>query len=362
MKNPLCSIIGCGRIAFLLENDRLRRKPCTHFGGALSAGLKISSACDTNTERLELFKKSSGIDEASCFTDYRALLKHATPDIAIISTWTDTHSMIASDAISSGVRIVVLEKPVSHALAEAEKLIKKARDHGSVVIVNHERRFDSRYRKVRDMLEQNLIGRIISVNARMHTGRYRGNSSVAEGGGPLLHDGTHLVDILRFFFGDIESATGTFSRIDRSSGYEDSATAWLKTTSGIDIFLEAGGGRKYFLFELEIWGTEGKIIIGNGVNRLFRFKKSSMYSGFNDLAEVRFPAVKPNNCFTELYRNARSIFSGKQAECDSTLNDGYRSLEVIHGIYHSAHTGRSVRFPVSSASINIKKIFGLDQR
>ena len=362
MNKPLCSIIGCGRIAFLLEQDRLRRKPCTHFGGALSAGLKITSACDTSPERLDIFRKASGIDEDSCFTDYRELLRISRPDIAIISTWTDTHTKIACDSIESGVRLIVLEKPVSHSLTEAEKLIKKAREHGSTVIVNHERRFDSRYRKVRSMIVQGLIGRIISVNARMHTGRYRGSSSQLEGGGPLLHDGTHLVDILRYFFGDIESATGAFSRIERQKGYEDTAAAWLKTVSGIDIFLEAGGGRKYFLFELEIWGTEGKIIIGNGVNRLFRFRKSSMYSGFNDLCEVKFPAVKPNNCFTELYRNVRQVYNAKQETCDSTLTDGYRSLEVIHGIYYSSYTGKPVKFPLKPGSINIKKIFGLDQR
>ncbi|HPS57483.1 MAG TPA: Gfo/Idh/MocA family oxidoreductase [Spirochaetota bacterium] len=362
MKTPLCSIIGCGRIAFLLEQDLLRRKPCTHFGGALSAGLKITSACDTNPERLALFRIASGIDSDSCFTDYRSLLNSSKPDIAIISTWTDTHSKIAADAIESGVKLIVLEKPVSHSLAEAERLIRKAREHGSTVIVNHERRFDSRYRKVRSMIGQGVIGRVISVNARMHTGRYGGSSSILEGGGPLLHDGTHLVDILRFFFGDIDNATGSFSRIERQNGYEDSATAWLKTVSGIDIFLEAGGGRKYFLFELEIWGTEGKIIIGNGCNRLFKYKKSSMYSGFNDLCEVKFPPVKLNNCFTELYRNVRRIYNGKQAACDSTLTDGYRSLEVIHGIYHSSYTGKKVKFPVSPGSINIKKIFSLGQR
>lgn len=360
MKKPECSLIGCGRIAFLLENDPLRRKPCTHFGGALAAGLQITSACDTSSERLALFREASGVDEDSCFTDYRNLLHSRKPDIAIISTWTDTHSEIAADAIKSGVKLVVLEKPVSHSLARAEELIRKASEHGAAVIVNHERRFDSRYRKVRSMIEQGVIGRILSVNARMHTGRYRGGSSIREGGGPLLHDGTHLVDILRFFLGDIESATGSFSRIERQKGYEDSARAWLKTVSGIDIFLEAGGGRKYFLFELEIWGTEGKIIIGNGVNRLFRFKKSSMYSGFNDLCEVKFPAVKPDNCFTELYRNVRQIYSGKQVTCDSTLADGYRSLEVIHGIYHSSYTGKTVKFPVKPGSINLKKIFALD--
>lgn len=362
MKKPECSLIGCGRIAFLLEQDPLRRKPCTHFGGASAAGLRITSACDTNPERLSLFRETSGMSENCCFSDYRRLLEEKKPAIVIITTRTDSHSSIALDAVKSGAKIVVLEKPVSHSLPETAKLMNEAERHGTAVLVNHERRFDSRYRRVKTLIEKGEIGMIVNVNARIHTGRYRGTSNIMEGGGPLLHDGTHLVDILRFFFGGMESANGIFRRIDRKKGYEDSATAWLKTSSGIDIFLEAGGGRKYFLFELEIWGTEGKIIIGNGYNRLFKNRKSAMYSGFNDLAETDFPAVKPNNCFEELYRTVKGIYSGKITGYDSTLEDGYRALEIIHGIYLSSHTGKEVKFPLKPGSVNLVKIFGLDQR
>ncbi|HNW28934.1 MAG TPA: gfo/Idh/MocA family oxidoreductase, partial [Spirochaetota bacterium] len=55
------ALIGCGRIGHLLELDPLRNKPCTHFGGALSAGLAITHACDINRERLERFGKTAGI-------------------------------------------------------------------------------------------------------------------------------------------------------------------------------------------------------------------------------------------------------------------------------------------------------------
>lgn len=361
MKKPECCLIGCGRIAFLLENDKLRKKPCTHFGGAASAGLEITGASDISEERLGSFIKASGIDRESCYTDYRNLLRERKPEIAIISTWTESHAEIAVDAIKNGAEIVILEKPVSYSLRESIKIIRTAERYGAVVIVNHERRFDNRYRKVKSLIESGEIGRIISANARIHTGRYRGNSRVTEGGGPLLHDGTHLVDIIRFFFGEIESVTGDFQRIDRQRGFEDCATAWLRTVSGTDIFLEAGGGRKYFLFEIEIWGSDGKIIIGNGCNRLYKYKKSSMYTGFNDLCETTFPPVKPNNCFEELYSTVMKIYNGKKSSCDSTLIDGHKALETIHGVYYSSFSGnKQVRFPLKPGSINLEKIFTLN--
>lgn len=55
-----------------------------------------------------------------------------------------------------------------------------------------------------------------------------------------MHDGTHIIDIIRSFIGNITELTGNFERTTRDTGYEDRATAWLKSENGIDIFLEAG--------------------------------------------------------------------------------------------------------------------------
>ncbi len=354
------ALIGCGRIGFLLENDKLRNKPCTHFGGASSIGMKITSACDINTDRLKEFGRIADIPDDSLFTDYKKLLKTKNPQMAIITTWTDTHAEIALDAIRNGAKIIVLEKPAASSLNLIKKIITEAEKNKCRIIVNHERRFDSRYNKVKDMIKEGVIGEIKTVNARMLTGSYRGKSHIEEGGGPLLHDGTHLVDIIRFFFGEIITVQGEFTRFSRSSGFEDSSSAWMQNESGINIFLEAGGGRKYFQFELEIWGTEGKIVIGNGCNKLFLKKKSVLYTGFNDISETKFPAIKHKNCFTELYKSASSMLKGKDVQEISGIDDGYKALEIIHAIYYSSHLGRKkVELPLKRGVVNLKKIFNL---
>lgn len=356
------SLIGCGRIGFILENDKLRNKPCTHFGGASAAGLKFTSACDLNTDRLKEFGRTALIPEESLFTDYKKLLKSRKPRLAVIATWTDTHALIALEAIRQGVEVLIIEKPAAASLLQIKKIKDEADESGCRIIINHERRFDGRYSKVKDMIAGGIIGEIKTVNARMLTGSYRGKSFLEEGGGPLLHDGTHLVDIIRFFFGEISTVQGEFSRFTRSSGYEDSSSAWLQSQSGINIFLEAGGGRKYFQFELEIWGTEGKIVIGNGCNKLFIKKKSRLYTGFNDISEVKFPAYKEKNCFTGLYRSASDILKGKNTPDISGITDGYKALEIIHAVYCSSHMGRKlIKLPLKPGSVNLKKIFNLPE-
>ena len=354
------SLIGCGRIGFLLEQDPLRKKPCTHYGGLRAAGLKVNFAVDQDANRLDAFIKTAGINETHAFLKHTALFERHVPEIAVISTWTPSHNEIAMDAAKNGVNCIVLEKPVSHSLQETKKLLTLCEETGTSIIVNHERRFDSRYRKVKELIESGKIGELRSVHGKMLTGGYRGTSMPSEGGGPLLHDGTHLIDICRFFFGDVRSVEGEFQRFGRKRGYEDRATAWLKTESGVDIFLEAGGAHKYFLFELEIYGTEGKILIGNGYEKLYASTKSKLYSNFRDLAEVPFPKYKNDNCFINVYKEAINILNGTQNVVTSSLLDGYKALEIVHSIYYSAtHNRRNIKLPMNPSKINLKKIFKL---
>jgi hypothetical protein len=134
----------------------------------------------------------------------------------------------------------------------------------------------------------------------------------------------------------------------------------MQCENGINIFLAAGGERKYFMFELEIWGAEGKIEIGNGFNRLYLRKKSRLYTGFNDLCEIKFPVIKKRNCFTELYRSVSSMLKGKSVPDISGINDGYKSLEIIHAVYYSSYSGgKKITLPVEPEKINLKKIFNL---
>jgi len=360
MNRAEISLIGCGRIGYLLEKDSLRNKPCTHFGGAVSAKLKFTSACDLNIDRAKDFGKTAGIPDDSLFTDYKSLLKIKRPKMVTISTWTDSHAEISLEAIHHGAKIIILEKPAAASLSLINKIRAEADKQGCRIIVNHERRFDGRYNKVKEMIKSGIIGDIKTVNARMLTGPYRGKSLLAEGGGPLLHDGTHLVDIIRFFFGDIVSVQGEFSRFSRSAGFEDSASAWLQSIDGINIFIEAGGGRKYFQFELEIWGTDGKILIGNGYNKLFQKMKSTLYTGFNDITETEFPSFKQKNCFTELYKSASLILKGKETAEISGIDDGYKALEIIHAVYLSSYHGRKkIQLPVNPGSVKLRKIFNL---
>ncbi|MBN1532200.1 MAG: Gfo/Idh/MocA family oxidoreductase [Spirochaetes bacterium] len=357
------ALIGCGRIGFMLESDPLRYSPCTHYGGMIAAGIAVTHACDINQKRLDAFSRVAGIPKERCYTSSDELLQRVQPDLAIIATWTESHDLIAAEAARRGARVIVLEKPIAPSLRKARAILDTCKASRTALIINHERRYDSRYRALKRSIGTGKIGVVRSVHASILTGGYRGVSSLDEGGGPLLHDGTHLVDILRYLFGDFSSVQGEFTRDARSAGYEDGAAAWCRMEGGINVFLEAGGGMRYFVFELEISGTEGKLVIGNGYERLFVRKRSRLYSGFHDLAERRFATGRRNNCFTELYREVKSLMYRRGTAITSSGIDGYRALEAVHAIYLSSSRGAArVSIPVPPDDIDLNEIFLLDQR
>lgn len=360
MKKFTTALIGCGRIGFLLENDPLRYKPCTHYGGARAAGIRIDYACDINPDRLIKFSSIAKIPEKNTFSDYHKLMEKVKPDLVIIATWTASHVDIALCAVTNGSRVIICEKPIAANLTDAKKLIDACKSKGTKLIINHERRYESRYRTVKKILSKKEIGDVITVYGSVLSGGYQGKSSIEEGGGPLLHDGTHMIDIIRFFFGEIKSVSGEFQRYGRKKGYEDRALAWLKSSKKIDIILETGGKRDYFAFDLQISGTKGKITIGNGYEKIYKTRKSQFYTGFKDLKEQSFPLSGGINCFKQLYKETQSLLQGKSASITSGGIDGYKSLEIIYAIYLSSFfNGKKVELPLKPDTLDTREIFNI---
>lgn len=354
------ALIGCGRIGFLLESDPLRNKPCTHWGGARAAGIRITHACDSNPERLRAFGAMSGLAAGALYEDYRRLLLQERPALVIIATWTESHARIAIEAARSGARAIVLEKPMAHDLTAARRIIDTCRQTGTALLVNHERRYDGRYRTLKRIVTEGRLGVVQSLHGRVLTGPYRGPDDPGEGGGPLLHDGTHLIDMIRYLCGDIRVVTGECRRDSRPRGYEDRALAWLKVGNDIDCFIEAGGSRRYFQFELELSGSEGAAVIGNGYEALYRSRSSRLYTGFRDLAPVPFPKPSAGNCFTRLYREAAAAARGRVTAVTSSGHDGYAALEAVHAVYYSwSRGGKPVTLPLAPERVHIRKIFSL---
>ncbi len=316
-------VIGTGRIAFLLKNDHLRIKPCTHAGAIIkNKKLTITSACDIDTKRLILFSKKYKIKNT--YTNYIEMLHKEKLDVVVISTWSDSHKPIIIEAAKTDVKIIVCEKPLSFNSKDCKQITKICKKYDTHLIINHERRWDPMYKKLKKMLNNEKIGKIRTVTANILTNLSFNKKSFLIDKSSLLHDGTHLIDLALFLFGDIKSVKGIIPKKRKDTVY-----GCIEFKNNIYLFLEAGGDREYFNFEFDIQGTNGRIKIGNEYKELWIKEESKRYLHFYELEKKPFPKIPVGNQFIEEYKEVVDLLEGKIKKSTSSGEDSYKILKII---------------------------------
>src|SRR3989338_5412049 len=117
------------------------------------------------------------------------MLQREKLDILSICTWPDSHLEIAEEAVKHGVKAIYCEKPITNNLRKADVLVEVCEKNRVILAVNHLRRWDEFHRKVREFIQQGKLGKIQTVNVYYTAG--------------ISNTGTHILDLLRYFFGEV---------------------------------------------------------------------------------------------------------------------------------------------------------------
>lgn len=355
MKNNYTAcIIGVGRIGFTLGFDKKREQPASHTMALLqNRNIKIVAGCDTDFERLTkwkefvdtrqnqfFFKQKNKVkifSSKSYLNDIDGIFETCSPDIVIISVNEDSHLQVALKVISKKPQLIILEKPVALNSVDANKIKNQAKKCNVPILVNHERRFANDYKIARNYINQ--IGEIQKINANLFSGmRLYDASKESCGGYSLLHDGTHLVDIVLYFLeskGQSTLKNPIITGIVKDKNNKKiirSMTANYTTKVVPDIAITMSGKSRFFGFEVEIIGTEGRIKIGNGYAEFYKREESDLYTGFYSLKldnSIKIP--KKTGYFSLMIKNAVDYLDGKE-ELKSTLQTGINALQVLEEI------------------------------
>mgnify|MGYP006179026695 CR=1 FL=1 len=226
MKIFKTGIIGCGRIGSQLEEDPLRGKPCTHTGGfSALPNIKIVAGCDIDRNRLKKFGQKWKVKKL--YTDYHDMLRDNALDILCIATWTNQHATMALDGVRAGVKGIFCEKPIDVDIKLARKLVRTCKQKNISLLINHERRWDAYYQKAHKLIQAGKIGEIRTIIGNALSWK-PGTLPVSQyGGGPLFHDGTHLIDLLLYFGGPIKWVSGHETRSKGKRYIEETACAMI---------------------------------------------------------------------------------------------------------------------------------------
>jgi predicted dehydrogenase len=336
-------LVGLGRIASSLETDPYRWKPCTHAGVLFDRWGKqifsLEAIYDKNTAKFDDFSQQWDFREKPVTLNKKEYdsVSNLDLDFAIVATTSASHYEVASHLLHSGIRNLLIEKPVALNSSDAKDLLKLAKKNKAKIWINHERRYHSRYQYVRKALQEGIYGLVQSVRANVFTSaKNPGLAFSKHGGGPLLHDGTHAIDLLFWLFGKLNLRYANVSR-PSSKTVEDRATAWLKSESGLEVFLDVSGGRDYFQFEIDIFTTKARLILSNDGFELFESAPSKLYKGFKSLQKTEFPKlpkIERSNAFLGIYQEIAKNIHEKSDYQEGTLKDNIDILECIESIYH----------------------------
>ena len=321
MKQVRCALVGLGRIAVTLEDDPLREKPASHWGAiSFNRQAVLCGAVEPEKDRVEDFLKR----EPACpvFDDLETMIEKTRPDIVHIASDTETHMPLLSTALERKVPVIVCEKPLANSLDEAEAVLPLIEGSDSTVLINHERRFSRDYREVRGLIREKAFGELLSINARLYMGKTRPVSGI------LYHDGTHMLDILRFLCdGDLE--------ILHSSGrpHEKGGPLIVFARSGkTDVILDISGGRDHLVFEMDLSFERGRIRVGNGVYELWSSEESPYYSGFRSLQCSTSGWNGRTAYFSAMMNHALELYQNPGRMSESSFRDGLEVMRLIDRI------------------------------
>lgn len=332
------AVIGTGRIGFSLGFDSKREQPASHTMAVNNnKRLKLIAACDKDMSNLEYFKRFN--KNVRTYSDTSLLFAAEKPDIVIIAVNEESHLDVSLSALKAGVKLIILEKPVALTVSQSLKIQEEALKRNIPVMVNHERRFSKDYIEAKKNLSR--LGEIISVNARLDSGlKVYSLESEKNGGYSLLHDGTHLVDSVKFLLEGNLSSDSEFSKIALTGLLKDSKEAMTARYVSFkavlpnvsEVNFQISGKSRYFGFEIDIMGTEGRLRIGNALCDFFVRKESKLYSGFYSLEkDKKIRLNKKTGYFSNMIQNAVDFLDGT-AELKSPLSEGIKTLKVLEEV------------------------------
>jgi predicted dehydrogenase len=262
------ALIGCG----LIGQKRAK---------AL-AGAKLVVCSDVDLARAE--KLASGVTGCRCTSDWRKAITNSEISLVVVATSHDALAEIARGAIEAG-KHVLIEKPGARWAAELLPLVDLARRKKVLVRIGFNHRYHRALRHARKIVDSGHLGPLMFIRARYgHGGRpgydkeWRANPALS-GGGELVDQGIHLIDLARWFLGDFSDVVGFAHTYFWEMPVDDNCFMLLKTARKQVAFLHASWTEWKNTFSFEIYGREGKLLVDGlggsyGVERLAWYKMS----------------------------------------------------------------------------------------
>jgi predicted dehydrogenase len=323
---PGVGIVGCGLIG---------QKRAKALGSA-----RLVACADLIPERAQALASTE--PGAFATADWRNILERADVSIVIVATTNDTLAEVGRAAVQAG-KHVLIEKPGARTARELEPVMEAAQHAHVQVRVGFNHRYHPALRKARELYESELLGELMFVRGRYGHGgllgyekEWRSNPALS-GGGELIDQGVHLIDLARWFLGDFSEVQGFAHTYFWQMPVDDNGFMLLKTPRQQVAFLHVSCTEWKNLFSLEIYGRKAKLHI-EGLGGSYGVERLTYYR--------MLPEMGPPETTIWEYPMADSSWQLEFAEFlddielgrkpSAGLADAHAALSVVEAIYRSS--------------------------
>jgi predicted dehydrogenase len=317
------AIVGCGLIG---------QKRAKALGGA-----RLVVCADIAQDRAE--RLAATAPGCKAVTDWKLAVSDPAVSIVIISTLHDTLAEIAHGAVAAG-KHVLIEKPAARRPVELAGLAEAAAVNGSLVRVGFNHRYHRALQKAHELVTSGVLGPLMFLRARYGHGARVGydrewrSDPAKSGGGELIDQGPHLIDLARWFLGDFAEVDGFAATYYWDMPVDDNGFLLLKTAEKKVAFLHVSCTEWKNTFSFEIYGRDGKIDI-NGLGGSYGIERLTYYRMLPEMGPPEttiweYP-MADNSWDTEFAEFLEDIRLKRQPSAG--IRDAIEALTIIEKIY-----------------------------
>ncbi|WP_165972392.1 Gfo/Idh/MocA family protein [Paenibacillus piri] len=321
-------------------------------------GAKLIAVCDENPQRAGQFAERYS---CSAYTSLNDMLQRDDIDIVNICTPSSLHGGQAIACAKAGKHVIV-EKPMDITLATADSMIAACQEAGTKLSVVSQHRLDRSVAQVKQLIREGAFGKLVLAAGAVHWYRsqqYYDSSSWRgtwqwDGGGALMNQGIHIVDLLQYLMGPVESVQAQCRTLGhRNIEVEDTAAALLRFGSGAVGTLTATTSAYPGLnTRIELFGTKGSAIIENDSLVFCQYEEAAGDGTITDaVGSVQHRtsgangASNPMSISGETHRLQFSdMIEAIEHDREPLVNgiEGRKPLEIILAVYESNRSGKPV--------------------